>query len=226
MSRPRTPFGTTLPGKLAATMLKVLAAELSDGGRLSRGKALRADGAVLDLDVSAGLVTAQVQGTRPRPYVVTLRTRAGAQVPSRSEVRIRCTCSDDDGSGSAACKHAVATLFALADEVAIDPTVLERWRAADPETPVATLASVATGPEASDPSGRDEQDDRERNGARSESAEDRAAADRIDAAFSVPAGAALPTVPLVAPFEHPHLTDPLVDEVLREAIRELSERTR
>jgi hypothetical protein len=38
MSRPRKPFGPNPPGRLPATMLKVLAAELSDQGRLSRGR--------------------------------------------------------------------------------------------------------------------------------------------------------------------------------------------
>ena len=41
MSRPRKPFGADQPGRLMATMLKVLAAEMSDQQRLARG----ADGA-------------------------------------------------------------------------------------------------------------------------------------------------------------------------------------
>ena len=49
MSPPRRPFGADQPGRLQATMLKVLAAEMSDPGRLARGKRLRAEDAVVDL---------------------------------------------------------------------------------------------------------------------------------------------------------------------------------
>jgi uncharacterized Zn finger protein len=109
-------------------MLKVLAAEMSDPGRLARGKRLRAEDAVVDLVIGHGAATAVVQGSRPDPYVVTLLVRAGRSVPSRREVTVRCTCPDDDGVGTVACKHAVAALFALADEVSLDLEALARWR--------------------------------------------------------------------------------------------------
>lgn len=127
MSRPRKPYGPNPPGRLAATMIKVLAAEMSDSGRLGRGKRYWNDNAVIDLVVGHLAVTAEVQGSRAVPYVVTLGTTEGKGVPSRRQVRIRCTCPDDDGF-DAACKHAVAALFALSDEVAIDPAVIDRWR--------------------------------------------------------------------------------------------------
>ena len=128
MSPPRRPFGADQPGRLQATMLKVLAAEMSDPGRLARGKRLRAEDAVVDLVIGHGAATAVVQGSRPDPYVVTLLTRAGRSVPTRREVTVRCTCPDDDAVGSDACKHAVAALFALADEVSLDLDALARWR--------------------------------------------------------------------------------------------------
>lgn len=109
-------------------MLKVLAAEISDPGRLLRGKRLRAEDAVVDLVIGHGAATAVVQGSRPDPYVVTLLTRAGRSVPARRDLTVRCTCPDDDALGSGACKHAVAALFALADEVSLDLDVLARWR--------------------------------------------------------------------------------------------------
>ena len=109
-------------------MLKVLAAEISDPGRLLRGKRLRADDAVVDLVIGHGAATAVVQGSRPDPYVVTLLTRAGRSVPTRRDLTVRCTCPDDDALGGGACKHAVAALFALADEVSLDLDVLARWR--------------------------------------------------------------------------------------------------
>lgn len=128
MSRPRRPFGPDQPGRLQATMLKVLAAEMSDPGRLARGKRLRADDAVVDLVIGHGAATAVVQGSRPEPYVVTLLTRPGRSVPSRRDTTVRCTCPDDDGAGGDACKHGVAAMFALADEVSLDTEVLARWR--------------------------------------------------------------------------------------------------
>jgi len=128
VSRPRRPFGADQPGRLQATMLKVLAAEISDPGRLLRGKRMRAEDAVVDLVIGHGAATAVVQGSRPDPYVVTLLTRAGRSVPTRRDLTVRCTCPDDDAAGGGACKHAVAALFALADEVSLDLDVLARWR--------------------------------------------------------------------------------------------------
>jgi len=128
MTRPRRPFGADQPGRLQATMLKVLTAEMSDPGRFTRGKRLRADDAVVDLVIGHGAATAVVQGSRPEPYVVTLVIRPGRSVPSRREVTIRCTCPDDEGGGGDACKHGVAAMFALADEVSLDTDALARWR--------------------------------------------------------------------------------------------------
>jgi len=127
MSKPRKPYGPNPPGRLAATMIKVLAAEMSDSGRLGRGKRYWNENAVIDLVIGHGVVTAEVQGSRSYPYVVTIGATPGEGVPTRRHVRVRCTCPDDDGFDSA-CKHAVAALFALSDEVAIDPTVVHRWR--------------------------------------------------------------------------------------------------
>lgn len=107
-------------------MVKVLAAELSDGARLSRGKQYFSDGAVTDIEVEPGLVTVEVQGSRSSPYHVSVRTRPGSGVPSRSEVSIFCTCPDSDRSP--VCKHGVAALFALANEVSIEPDFLNKWR--------------------------------------------------------------------------------------------------
>ena len=53
MSRPRKPFGANHPGRLPATMMKVLAAEMSDPSRLRRGKQYAKDGSVLDIIIEA-----------------------------------------------------------------------------------------------------------------------------------------------------------------------------
>lgn len=144
MSKPRKPFGNP-PGRLAATMIKVLAAELCDAGRLTRGKQLWAESAVIDIVVGHGTVTAEVQGGRRHPYVVTIDTDPGAGMPKKADLWAQCTCPDSAELGARACKHAVAALFALSDEVAVQPDLLERWRGgrrrppapADPAEPLA-----------------------------------------------------------------------------------------
>jgi len=100
MSKPRKPYGPNPPGRLAATMIKVLAAEMSDSGRLGRGKRYWNENAVIDLVIGHGVVTAEVQGSRSYPYVVTIGATPGEGVPTRRHVRVRCTCPDDDGFDS------------------------------------------------------------------------------------------------------------------------------
>jgi hypothetical protein len=124
MAVPRIPFGQDQPGKIAATMLKVLAAEMSDPARLSRGQRYHADQAVVDIEVSTGLVVCEVQGARPDPYQVRLQVTGGEGVPMRPELRVSCECPDADISMVRACKHGVAAIFTLANEVLIDPEVL------------------------------------------------------------------------------------------------------
>src|SRR5690606_29447220 len=107
VSRPRRPYGGDLPGRLQATMIRVLAAELSDQGRLARGKRYWSEGAVVDIVVGHGAVTAEILGSRPDPYVVTLEAAADPSghgaVPSKRELWIGCTCPDDSGTGAEAC---------------------------------------------------------------------------------------------------------------------------
>jgi uncharacterized Zn finger protein len=45
---------------------------ICDGGRLARGRAYARKGQVIDFTVSAGAVTGRVQGSRPKPYTVTI----------------------------------------------------------------------------------------------------------------------------------------------------------
>ena len=69
MSRPRKPFGAQQPGRLPSTMMKVLAAGMSDPKRLRRGKQYAKDGSVLDIIIEPGIVTGEVQGSRSTPYI-------------------------------------------------------------------------------------------------------------------------------------------------------------
>jgi len=128
--------GTSAAGRLPAAMLRALAAELSDPGRFSRAKAYARDGAVVDIDVQPGAARGLVQGSRYEPYAVTLYTEPAREgegllglIPERNEVFLECTCPDAETFG--ACKHGLAVLLVLADEISIDTAVLERWRARD-----------------------------------------------------------------------------------------------
>ncbi len=137
MTRPRHVYGANPPGRLPAAMLRALAAELSDPGRFSRAKGYARDGAVVDIDVEPGCVRAEVQGSRYEPYVAAVHVAPAddAQsllglVPDRDELMAECTCPDDAWGGF--CKHAVAALLVLADEVTAAPEVLTTWRSGEP----------------------------------------------------------------------------------------------
>ncbi len=235
MSRPRTPYGPNPPGRLYATMIKVLAAELSDQGRLSRGKRYWADDAVVDIVVGHGAVTAEIQGSRPEPYVVTLEASGGSGVPTKRELWVQCTCPDDSGTGLVACKHAVAALFALSDEIAIEPALIDRWRASRRQVrdhvdagDDATVTALPT-TERSDDSLADERDRRDRG------AGDGGAdvielhpvrrdpePDIISVLLRAPAGAAPPSFPDPTPIHHPGIRDRLLAEVLDDALDHLA----
>lgn len=133
MSRPRKPFGAQQPGRLPATMMKVLAAEMSDPQRLRRGKQYAKDGSVLDIIVESGVVTCEVQGSRSTPYIASLEVSIGDGMPLRRDVQAVCNCPDDDNWDGHACKHVLATMFVFSDELLIEPELLDIWRGKDPD---------------------------------------------------------------------------------------------
>jgi len=141
MTRPRHAFGQQ-PGRLVATMLRALVAELSEPGRYARGKAYARDGAVIDIDVRETVVSGLVLGSRSDPYETRIvvdpapadeRERAGIGhaatmsllIPGRDELAVSCTCPDAHGM---LCKHACAVLLVFADEASIEPELVTRWR--------------------------------------------------------------------------------------------------
>jgi hypothetical protein len=128
MSRPRKPFGMVHPGRLPATMMKVLAAEMSDPQRLRRGKQYAHDGSVTDIIIEPGIVTCEVQGSRSTPYIAQIEVTAGDGMPLRRDITTRCTCPDDDNWDDYACKHVVAAMFVLSDELLMEPELLDVWR--------------------------------------------------------------------------------------------------
>lgn len=150
MNRPRKPFGKEQPGRLPSTMMKVLAAEMADPERLRRGKRLAKDGSVLDIVIEPGTVVCEVQGSRPTPYVVTLEVSFGNGMPLKRDVDGHCTCPDADNlwgtgaGGSDICKHTVATMYTLADELLIEPELLDLWRGRDTTPPASAEAPDAS----------------------------------------------------------------------------------
>ena len=132
MSRPRKPFGASHPGRLPATMVKVLAAEMSDPQRLRRGKQYAHDGSVTDIIIEPGLVTGEVQGSRPTPYIAQIEVTPGDGMPLRRDITAHCTCPDDDSWDDRACKHVVAAMFVLSDELLLEPALLDVWRGRQP----------------------------------------------------------------------------------------------
>jgi hypothetical protein len=128
VSRPRKPFGANHPGRLPATMMKVLAAEMSDPSRLRRGKQYAKDGSVLDIVIDPGIVTCEIQGSRSTPYIAVVAVTPGDGMPLRRDVKYTCTCPDNDNWDNYACKHVVATMFTLSDEFLLEPDLLDLWR--------------------------------------------------------------------------------------------------
>ncbi len=154
MSRPRKPFGANHPGRLPATMMKVLAAEMSDPSRLRRGKQYAKDGSVLDIIIEPGVVTCEIQGSRSTPYIASIEVRPGDGMPLRRDITTACTCPDDDNWDGYACKHVVAAMFTLSDELLLEPELLDLWRnrttgpATAPDGPRHSDAAAASPPHA------------------------------------------------------------------------------
>jgi len=109
-------------------MMKVLAAEMSDPQRLRRGKQYAKDGSVLDIIIEPGVVTCEVQGSRSTPYIASLEVSTGDGMPLRRDVHAVCNCPDDANWDDHACKHVLATMFTFADEILMEPELLDVWR--------------------------------------------------------------------------------------------------
>lgn len=272
MSKPRRAFGSTRPGQLVATRLKVVAAELADPQRLNRGRRYARDGSVVDITVDELATAAVVVGSRSEPYLVELTVERGDGPPSRDELAPMCTCpdadpahhpiasspdaeSDPDFDGAAPtaigsarpgsspsstawrprlagstdditagvwCKHAIAALLVLADEIAIEPELLDRWRGADPDVPVdperATSVAALHVRRSGHPvhAARYEEDDHTETDAIESTAPD--VPDLLAEQLAVPAGASMPLIPAVEPLDRP-LT--IGDEVLSRWVTEM-----
>ena len=247
MSRPRKPFGSAHPGRLPATMIRVLAAEMSDPQRFRRGKRYAADDAVLDITIEPGIVTCEVQGSRATPYIASLEVRQGDGMPLRRDVSAHCSCPDDENFDRHACKHVVATMLTFGDELMLEPRLLDLWRGStaadtdrdpDPGGPDEADGPAAPGAEVIEPpsrhrrrrhltlvptrSGAGDQDedhgDRDEDDDPDPADRDEPQHDTFADALARPAGTALPALPDLAPFDQPTPTRPALADVLRDAL--------
>lgn len=161
MSRPRKPFGAQHPGRVQATMMKVLAAEMSDPQRLRRGKQYAKDGSVTDIVIEPGVITCEVLGSRPTPYIASIEVTAGDGMPLRRDITTTCTCPDDENWDDHACKHALAAMFAASDEFLLEPELLDLWRGGTPRHAADATADddASADPDGADPDGGAADDD-------------------------------------------------------------------
>jgi hypothetical protein len=179
-------------------MMKVLAAEMSDPSRLRRGKQYAKDGSVLDIIIEPGVVTCEIQGSRSTPYIASVEVRPGDGMPLRRDITTACTCPDDDNWDGYACKHVVAAMFTLSDELLLEPELLDLWRnrTTGPATP-------PDDPDTATPRRRrhltlvtDEPPDD-----RTSRVDDRPRADPLAEYLRAPAGTALPTIDAIERIE-------------------------
>jgi hypothetical protein len=115
--------------RTAVERLGELVATTTDHARLVRGIELADDGRVHDLDVVPGRVSAIVSGSRRDPYRVTVRLTVAVPPRSPSHLRYDCTCPDWGNP----CKHGVAVVLALGEELDADPSLARRFWGAGPD---------------------------------------------------------------------------------------------
>jgi len=177
-------------------------------------------------------VTAEIQGSRQQPYVVTIEASGGSGVPGKREVWAQCTCPDDAGTGVDLCKHAIAAFFALADEVTIEPELVDRWRASarrssvpSDDAEVTELPTSRTDMIADDDDdlGADHDDDDDSD---ADVIEFRpridADADVISRLLRSPAGASPPEFPEISDLDHGAIRNRLLADVLDDALDHLA----
>lgn len=178
---------------MAGARLRLLATEISETSRVTRGRLAADDGAVVDLTVDDGEVIAVVVGAAGRPQTVRV-VNAGIGLESPWSVDTDCDCAD---TGEAACEHIVATLLTFADEVAADSSLLDRWSA------TARPGDLSSAPPTSDGAHEivvDLDDD-------------------IDPlAGATAALGTIPNIPVLSTIEHPPIADAVLRSVLADAL--------
>ncbi len=130
-------------GKLAATLLGVAMAGMAEPGRFRRAKACVADRSVTRLELMPGILRATCRGSHPEPYQVIVsvpsvappatadpaswRSQMTRLVPDGDDILFSCTCPDEGDP----CKHGIAAVLALAQEITGRPELILAWRCGD-----------------------------------------------------------------------------------------------
>lgn len=123
-----------------------LAIDMGDPGRMSKARRLHRSGSVGSIDIESGTAHATITDSDGELYDVTVTVVAppAQKLPTSSDVVAACTC-DDTGD---ACRHALAAVLGVAEEVEIDVRVIDRWTGAEAPAAVATYESPGAGSEA------------------------------------------------------------------------------
>lgn len=195
---------TASTGKLLAARLEMLAAEISEPGRLWRGRSYVDSGAVLVIELVDGRVHARVQGSSSEPYRVTVARVHHDGPVRRTDLHWSCTCADS--APALACKHVAAIVLTIAARVVDDPALLDRWGEGSSSTAPGTASST----------GADHGDDVDRRADQ--------LADQLADLVNGPEPLGEWEPPELPTIEHPAVADPVVDRLLRSALAELVDR--
>lgn len=123
-----------------------LAIDLGDPGRMAKARRLHRSGSVSAIDVESGAAHASVTDADGEIYDVTITVVAppAQELPMANDLLAECSC-DDTGD---ACRHGLAAMLGIAEEVEADVRVIDRWTGAEAPPKVATYESPGSGAEA------------------------------------------------------------------------------
>ncbi len=123
-----------------------LAIDLGDPGRMAKARRLHRSNSVSAIDFESGEAHATVTDSDGELHDVTIKVVAppAQQLPAASDVLTECSCDDAGDS----CRHALAAVLGIAEEVEVDARVIDRWTGAEAPAVVATYESPGVGTEA------------------------------------------------------------------------------
>lgn len=204
--------GDIARGRVLAARLEMLAAEISEPGRLWRGRSYVEAGAVGTVELHDGRFRARVQGSMAEPYRLTLGRTHRNGPPQRSDLFWSCTCADS--ASPLACKHVAALLLTIAADVADEPELVDRWGES-----ATTINSGTIDPGTIDPGTIDSAREPQTGADHRQGV----SIDHLDDLVIGPEALERYELGDAQVIQHPLLTDPVVDRLLRAALDVLVE---